>query len=79
MRECMRQDNLTLRSQIYKLLILVSWRAFGFWNVVSFVTDCLMTATFVLRVAGIVAVGDQSTALRLRSFQCLSFAAPLIW
>lgn len=65
--------------QIYKLLTLVSWKTFGFWNVVSFVTDCLLTAAFVLRIAGIAATGDEATILRVRSFQCLSLAAPLLW
>ncbi|KAM5535497.1 hypothetical protein V8D89_010834 [Ganoderma adspersum] len=65
---------------IYKLLTLVSWRALGFWNIVSFAMDSLLTAAFVLRIAGI-AASDQahSDVLRLRSFQCLSFAAPLLW
>ncbi|RDX53892.1 calcium activated cation channel [Lentinus brumalis] len=65
--------------KIYKLLTLVSWKTFGFWNVVSFVTDCLLTAAFVLRIAGIAATGDEATILRVRSFQCLSLAAPLLW
>lgn len=67
--------------QIYKLLTLVSWRALGFWNVVSFTMDSLLTAAFAIRIAGIASVGDQaqSDILRYRSFQCLSFAAPLLW
>ncbi|KAI0720322.1 calcium activated cation channel [Cerioporus squamosus] len=65
--------------KIYKLLTLVSWKTFGFWNVVSFVTDCLLTAAFVLRMGGIASTGDHATNLRLRSFQCLSLAAPLLW
>lgn len=58
--------------------MLVSWRTFGFWNVVSFVTDCLFTAAFTLRVIGIANVGEQNKMV-LQSFQCLSFAAPLLW
>ncbi|KAI0832626.1 hypothetical protein BC628DRAFT_1347619 [Trametes gibbosa] len=65
--------------KIYKIVVLVSWRAFGFWHVVSFVTDCLLTVAFTLRVAGIASIGDQAASFRLRSFQCLSFAAPLLW
>ncbi|KAI0677344.1 hypothetical protein C8Q78DRAFT_1002340 [Trametes maxima] len=71
--------SLEVCTQIFKILTLVSWRAFGFWHVISFVTDCLLTAAFVVRLAGIASVGDQSASLRLRSFQCLSFAAPLLW
>ncbi|RPD66965.1 calcium activated cation channel [Lentinus tigrinus ALCF2SS1-7] len=65
--------------KIWKLLVLVSWKTFGFWNVISTITDCLLTAAFVLRMAGMATTGDQGTNLRLRSFQCLSFAAPLLW
>ncbi|KAI0660794.1 hypothetical protein C8Q70DRAFT_972498 [Cubamyces menziesii] len=65
--------------KIFKILTLVSWRAFGFWHVISFVTDCLLTAAFALRMVGIASTGDQAAAFRLRSFQCLSFAAPLLW
>ncbi|EJF62394.1 calcium activated cation channel [Dichomitus squalens] len=67
--------------KIFKLITLVTWRALGFWNIVSFISDSLLTAAFVLRVAGIVAAnhGGQSDSLRYHSFQCLSFAAPLLW
>ncbi|KAI0335667.1 hypothetical protein GY45DRAFT_1317046 [Cubamyces sp. BRFM 1775] len=65
--------------KIFKILTLVSWRAFGFWHVISFITDCLLTAAFTLRMAGIASAGDQAATFRLRSFQCLSFAAPLLW
>ena len=67
--------------QIYKLLTLVSWRALGFWNIVSFTMDSLLTAAFAIRIAGIATINDQaqSDALRYLSFQCLSFAAPLLW
>ena len=34
---------------------------------------------FSLRLAGIVSSGTDQYALRVRSFQCLSFVAPLIW
>ncbi|EPQ59899.1 hypothetical protein GLOTRDRAFT_35258 [Gloeophyllum trabeum ATCC 11539] len=66
--------------KIYKLLRFVTWRAFGFWNFVSFVTDTLLCIAFVLRISGLLAAGDEASAnLRLRSFQVLSFVAPLIW
>ncbi|KAL6305806.1 hypothetical protein BKA93DRAFT_816703 [Sparassis latifolia] len=65
-------------SSIYQLLLFVSWRALGFWHVVSFLTDSLLLAAFILRVWGIAAADPQSVMLRTRSFQCLSFVAPLI-
>ncbi|KAH7887552.1 hypothetical protein F5I97DRAFT_1805205 [Phlebopus sp. FC_14] len=63
----------------YKLFRFASYRAFGFWNVVAFVTDVLLLAAFVLRVAGLSTTGGQTNALRLKSFQVLSFVAPFIW
>ncbi|KAH9948400.1 hypothetical protein B0H21DRAFT_690173 [Amylocystis lapponica] len=66
-------------SIIYQLLLFISWRAIGFWHIVSFLTDSLLLAAFVLRVLGIVSTGPDSVLLRTRSFQCLSFIAPLIW
>ena len=65
--------------QLFKLLLFVSWRTLGFWDVVSVTTDCLLTAAFALRVAGIVTSDPQSSTFRLRAFQCLRFVAPLIW
>ncbi|TFK55588.1 hypothetical protein OE88DRAFT_1622056 [Heliocybe sulcata] len=60
--------------KIYKLLRFVTWRAFGFWNVVAAMTDALLMTAFVLRISGLLATGDQpSASLRLRSFQTLSF------
>ncbi|KAI0796957.1 hypothetical protein C8Q75DRAFT_218668 [Abortiporus biennis] len=53
--------------------------ALGFWNFVSFLTDALLLTTFTLRVIGIFSTGEDNSNLRLRSFQCLSFIAPLIW
>ncbi|KZV77107.1 calcium activated cation channel [Peniophora sp. CONT] len=63
----------------WKLLRFATWRAFGFWNIVSFIIDGLFVAGFVLRVAGILSNGPQHDILRLRSFQVLSYAAPLLW
>lgn len=42
-------------------------------------TDSLLLSAFILRVAGIASAGQANPTLRLRSFQCLSFVAPLIW
>ncbi|KDQ64365.1 hypothetical protein JAAARDRAFT_144983 [Jaapia argillacea MUCL 33604] len=67
-------------TKFYKLLRYATWRAFGFWNVVSFITDSLLVAAFILRVVGIFSTGDEPSAhFRLKSFQVLSFVAPLIW
>jgi hypothetical protein len=66
--------------QTYQLLRFVSWRAFGFWSAISFATNTLLLAAFVLRVVGMTrGVGHGSETLRLRSFQVLSFVAPFIW
>jgi hypothetical protein len=65
-------------SQTYQLLRFVSWRAFGFWHGINFVTHCLLSAAFVLRVLHI-AGRREGEVLRLRSFQVLSFVAPFIW
>ncbi|KZT71461.1 calcium activated cation channel [Daedalea quercina L-15889] len=65
--------------KLFKLLLFVSWRTLGFWDVVSVTTDSLLTVAFVLRMAGIVSAEPQSSTFRLRAFQCLSFVAPLIW
>ncbi|KAI0751001.1 calcium activated cation channel [Daedaleopsis nitida] len=65
--------------KVFKLVTLVSWKTFGFWIVISLIADGLLTAAFVLRIAGIASSGYQATDLRVRSFQCLSFAAPLLW
>ncbi|KIJ69974.1 hypothetical protein HYDPIDRAFT_104644 [Hydnomerulius pinastri MD-312] len=62
----------------FKLIRFASYRAFGFWNVVAFFTDALLLAAFILRVAGLSAIGDQATTYRLHSFQVLSFVAPFI-
>ncbi|KAJ7275705.1 Hsp90 protein-domain-containing protein [Mycena rebaudengoi] len=56
-------------TRLYKLLKFVTYKAYNFWMMV-----------FVLRIAGIVHSSEKQTAnLRLKSFQTLSFAAPLIW
>jgi hypothetical protein len=65
--------------KFYKLLRFVTWRAFTFWNVVSFITDSLLCAALVLRFIGLAATGEQQGAMRLRSFQVLSFISPFIW
>ncbi|KAH7930691.1 hypothetical protein BV22DRAFT_1139072 [Leucogyrophana mollusca] len=62
----------------YKLFKFATYRAFGFWNVVAFITDGLLLAAFTLRVAGLGAHGEQANTLRFRSFQVLSFVSPFI-
>ncbi|KAF8897831.1 calcium activated cation channel [Infundibulicybe gibba] len=60
----------------YKFIVLlrfVTWRAFSFWNIISFITDSLLFTAFVLRIIGTQASGDQVALLRLKSFQVLSF------
>ncbi|KAG1761379.1 hypothetical protein EDD22DRAFT_897285 [Suillus occidentalis] len=65
--------------RFYKLFKYATYRAFGFWNAVAFITDSLLLAACLLRIAGLYATGDHSNTLRLRSFQVLSFVAPFIW
>ncbi|KAJ7490323.1 calcium activated cation channel [Mycena galericulata] len=67
-------------NRLYKLLKFVTYKAYNFWMIVSFLTDGILTAAFVLRVAGMAGKDpDQAANLRLKSFQVLSFAAPLMW
>lgn len=57
-----------------------TWKAFGFWNVTSLITDGLLVSAFVLRVTGLSVNNlDRSADLKLRSFQILSCVAPFIW
>ncbi|KAG2155006.1 uncharacterized protein EDB93DRAFT_1080810 [Suillus bovinus] len=72
-------EGILLLSQFYKLFKYATYRAFGFWNIAAFITDSLMLAAFLLRIAGLCTTGDHSNTLRLRSFQVLSFVAPFIW
>ncbi|KAJ7572505.1 hypothetical protein C8J56DRAFT_989280 [Mycena floridula] len=65
--------------KFFKLLRFVTWRAFTFWNIVSFLTDSLLMTAFVFRLIGLRSNGDQATAVRTTSFQVLSFVSPLIW
>ncbi|KAJ7639099.1 hypothetical protein FB45DRAFT_904700 [Roridomyces roridus] len=67
-------------SRLYKLLKFVTYKAYNFWMIIAIVTDGILTAAFVLRIAGMSRANeDQSAAFRLKSFQILSFAAPLMW
>jgi len=67
-------------NRLYKLLKFVTFRAYNFWMIVAFVTDGILTTAFILRIAGLTGSNDdQAASLRLKSFQVLSFAAPLIW
>ncbi|KAG2349128.1 hypothetical protein BDR05DRAFT_956507 [Suillus weaverae] len=65
--------------RFYLLFKYATYRAFGFWNAVAFITDSLLLAACLLRIVGLCATGDHSNTLRLRSFQVLSFVAPFIW
>jgi hypothetical protein len=65
--------------QVYTLLRFATWRAFSFWNIVALVTDALLLSAFILRMGGLSATGSQAAAMRLKSFQVLSFVAPFIW
>ncbi|GAB1519738.1 Calcium channel yvc1 [Rhizoctonia solani] len=66
--------------KLYKILRYFTWRAFTFWRVVSLITYALLIAAFVTRLWGLYAPDDnQSSMLKLRSFQLLSCVSPLIW
>ncbi|KAF8076642.1 calcium activated cation channel [Lyophyllum atratum] len=65
--------------KFYSILRLSTWRAFTFWNFVSFVTDCLLVTAFILRVVSLTGRADDDVTMQLRSFQVLSFVSPLIW
>ncbi|KAJ7930058.1 hypothetical protein B0H13DRAFT_1963066 [Mycena leptocephala] len=66
-------------NRLYKLLKFVTYKAYNFWMIVAIVTDGILTAAFVLRVAGMTGPEEKAANLRLKSFQILSFAAPLLW
>ncbi|OCH94327.1 calcium activated cation channel [Obba rivulosa] len=66
-------------NKFYKLLVYASWRSLVFWNIISIIVNTLLLAAFILRVIGIASAPPQDYTLRTRSFQCLSFVAPLIW
>jgi len=65
-------------SKVYKTLRLFTWRAFGFWTIISLITDSLLMAAFVMRMIGI-ATPDSSINYHFLSFQVLSFVSPFIW
>ncbi|KAJ7228413.1 hypothetical protein GGX14DRAFT_612754 [Mycena pura] len=65
-------------NRLYKLLKFVTYKAYNFWMIVAFVTDGILTAAFVLRVAGMTGEKEQAANFRLKSFQVMSFAAPLL-
>jgi hypothetical protein len=65
-------------SKVYKTLRLFTWRAFGFWTVISSITDSLLVAAFVLRIIGIF-TPNTSVSYHFFSFQVLSFVSPFIW
>lgn len=63
----------------YQFFRFASYRAFGFWDVVSFLTDALLVAAFSFRIAELSVAEGRAGLFRLRSFQILSFVAPFIW
>ncbi|CAE6531293.1 unnamed protein product [Rhizoctonia solani] len=66
--------------KLYKMLRFFTWRVFNFWRVISLLAYSLLIAAFILRVWGLFAPDDdQSSALKLKSFQVLSCVSPLIW
>jgi len=68
--------------KLYKTLRFFTWRAFGFWTIISLFTDALLVTAFSLRVYGIYIpdTGDgMSDKYHFQSFQVLSHVAPLIW
>ncbi|KLO16355.1 calcium activated cation channel [Schizopora paradoxa] len=72
-------DGWELCLYIYKTLRYFSWRAFGFWTVVSLITDVILVSAFTTRVLGIRTRDGSSGEIHYRSFQILSFVAPFIW
>ncbi|KAL4076182.1 hypothetical protein J3A83DRAFT_4357282 [Scleroderma citrinum] len=56
-----------------------SYRAFGFWSVIAFVTDAILFSAFILRISGLYATAAQAEYYRFKSFQVLSLVAPFIW
>lgn len=66
--------------QVYTTIRLFTWRALGFWNVISAITNSLLIGAFGLRVIGIkTSSAQQSHNYHLISFQVLSFVSPFIW
>lgn len=63
----------------HKLTRYASLRSFGFWDVITSITNALLLSAFILRVAGLKATGSRAADLMLKSFQVLSFVAPFIW
>ncbi|KAL4081565.1 hypothetical protein V8B97DRAFT_1923778 [Scleroderma yunnanense] len=63
----------------YKLVRFASYRAFGFWSVIAFVTDAILFSAFILRISGLYATAAQAEYYRFKSFQVLSLVAPFIW
>ncbi|KDQ29508.1 hypothetical protein PLEOSDRAFT_1103521 [Pleurotus ostreatus PC15] len=66
--------------KFFKLLRFANWRAFTYWNAVSFLTDSLLLASFILRIVSLGSKDDEYTKqMMIKSFQVLSFVSPLIW
>ncbi|KAF4601937.1 hypothetical protein EYR40_005138 [Pleurotus pulmonarius] len=60
--------------KFFKLLRFANWRAFTYWNAVSFVTDSLLLASFILRIVSLGAKDDDYTKqmmIKIRGFDKL--------
>ncbi|EJD53958.1 calcium activated cation channel [Auricularia subglabra TFB-10046 SS5] len=66
--------------RVYVTLRYFTWMAFGFWTIVSLMTDALLLIAFSLRLAGLWITDTQlSYWYHYNSFKVLSCVAPLIW
>ncbi|KAH7067064.1 calcium activated cation channel [Auriculariales sp. MPI-PUGE-AT-0066] len=71
---------LKLCQQVFVTVRFFTWRALGFWTVISAITDMLLLTAFVFRLMGIFVKDETKTDhYHLLSFQFLSCVAPLIW
>ena len=46
---------------------------------VAIITDALLVTALALRIMSLTLEGDKMVAIRVRTFQVLSYAAPLLW
>ncbi|KAH7100530.1 calcium activated cation channel [Auriculariales sp. MPI-PUGE-AT-0066] len=66
--------------KVFVTLRFFTWRALGFWTVISAITDVLLLTAFVFRLMGIWVKDETKTdRYHLLSFQFLSCVAPFIW
>lgn len=75
-----RIRTISLAVQLYRTLRYITWRALGFWNVISVTTDGLLITALIFRILGLTLPDDpRSEQWHYWSFQVLSCVAPLIW